>query len=172
MGMARIHPFRRAGALAEFPRSAPAFPHELRHEGDNALQRHLAPLPRRAILELGDAVPDAAPPHDHLIRKAHEVGLRELHARALLAVVEERLDSRLGKARCDALGDGPDLVVQIEREHAHLVGRDGDGPDDAVLVVVLLHDGGIGARHAHAVAAHLEGSLLAVGVEEGGMQGL
>ena len=49
---------------------------------------------------------------------------------------------------------------------------DGERPDDAVVVVVLLDAGGHGAADADAVAAHEDDLLLAVGIEEGGIQRL
>ena len=52
----------------------------------------------------------------------------------------------------------------MRRSHGHR-------PDHAVLVVMLLDDGGQGAGHAHAVAAHDERLLLAVLVHEGGVHG-
>ena len=52
----------------------------------------------------------------------------------------------------------------MRRSHGHR-------PDHAVLIVVLLDDGGQGAGHAHAVAAHDERLLLAVLVHKGGVHG-
>jgi hypothetical protein len=70
-------------------------------------------------------------------------------------------------------GNGPhDVVVHVERDDLDLVGRNCHGPDDAVLVVVLLDDGRQRAGDADAVAAHLEGLLDAVLVGEGGAHGL
>ena len=47
-----------------------------------------------------------------------------------------------------------------------------DGPDDTVLVVVLLDGGGKGAGHAHAVATHQEWLLNAILVGERRSHGL
>ena len=71
------------------------------------------------------------------------------------------------------LADGSALLLLgVERNHYDLVRGNGDWPDDAVLVVVLLHDGSERARHAHAVATHDERLLLAVFVHKGGTHGL
>ena len=63
---------------------------------------------------------------------------------------------------------GEDLVViDGQRDDRDLERGDADGPDDAVLVVVLLDHGGQGARDADAVAAHDEVLLGSVLVGEG-----
>ena len=64
------------------------------------------------------------------------------------------------------------VVAHGERQHAHVRRRHRERPRDAVLVVVLLHDGRHGARHAHAVAAHEERLLGTVFRHERGAHGL
>ena len=59
-----------------------------------------------------------------------------------------------------------------QRGQTNGVGGDGDGPDDAVLVVGLLDDGLHGAGDADAVGTHDGGLLFARFVEEQGVEGL
>ncbi len=135
-------------------------------------QRHGLALTRGAVLDLDHALGKALLAHHDLVGPADQVGIGELHARTLVAVVEDDLDAGLGELAPQRLGDLEDLTVGSERQDRDLGGRDAHGPRDAVLVVVLLDHGGKRARDAHAVAAHDEGVLLARLVGERGAHGL
>ena len=155
--------------------------HALGALGENAsgklrgdlIERHLGALARGTDLEFAVAALDGALAKDQLVGEAHKVGIGKLDAGALLTIVDDDLEALGGKLLGDLLGGGPhELVVDVERNDGDFVGSHGDGPADAVLVIVLLDDGGQRARDAHAVAAHDERLLLAVLVHEGGAHGL
>ena len=88
------------------------------------------------------AVLHAARTEDHAQRDAHQVGVVELHAGPLVAVVEEHVHAGRGKIVVESLGRGERLAPgHVERHHEHLVRREGDGPDDAPGVVTGLGHG-------------------------------
>src|SRR6478735_7906506 len=66
-------------------------PHSLRpqQDCDGFVARDLVALPRRPDLAFDDAAGEALGADDDLRRDAHEVRVRELHARSSLAVVVE-----------------------------------------------------------------------------------
>ena len=130
-------------------------------------------LAGRTALDLDRALGDPALAHGDLVGPADEVGIVELDARTLVAVVKGDAQPRGVQLLHDPLRNREHRVIAHgERDHDDLGGRDGHGPDDAVLVVVLLDDGRERARDAHAVAAHDEGLLGAVLVHEQRAHGL
>ncbi len=137
-----------------------------RVEGDLLL------LAGAAQLHLDGAVGQPALAHHQLQRPADEVGVGELHAGALVAVVDGHLEAQVGQLASHALGLGlHGVVAHGQRDDAHMGRRNRERPHDAMLVVVLLDHGGQGARDAYAIAAHDEGHLVAFLVGEGGPNG-
>src|SRR6185436_14114385 len=92
---------------------------------------------------------------------AEKVGVLELHAGALVAVVEQRLEASLPARVVDGLRGLLGGIVAPDRDHVDVEGRDRPGPDDAVSVRQLLDGRGRDARGADAVAAHHDRALLA-----------
>ena len=126
-----------------------------------------------AVFELAGC--QAAVAHDHAVRNADELGIRELDARPLVAIVEQHVVlprpgvrhrgvQRFHWTRCD--------FGALMRDHDHLEGRNGVRPDDAARIMVLLDGRGNDACHTDAVAAHVQGGRLAGFVEHGGAHGL
>src|SRR5882724_4402679 len=127
------------------------------------VDRHFDGRRLRAALELDRAAIERARPDGDPQRVPDQIGVLELHPGPLLAVVEEDVDAARLELVVQAHGGRPQTLV------APIDGHDGDGergkrhrPDDAGVVVVLLDRGGDGARHADAVAAHLEHALRAL----------
>ena len=145
---------------------------EAQQLGDGG-KRDVLLLARAAQLHFHIALSQTALADDHLQRPADKVGVRELHAGALLAVVDDHVKAEIGDLARELLSRGLYLVVaNSKRDNAHVSRRDVERPLDAVLVVVLLDDGSHRAGDAHAVAAHDERVLHAVLVVEGGAHGL
>ena len=136
-------------------------------------ERDVRPFAGGADLHFQHAPLQAALAHDDLHGPAHQVGVRELHARTLLAVIDGHVGAVRAHGIHDALGGGADLLVliRIQRDDDDLRRSQRDRPDDAVVVVVLLHHGRKRAADAHAVAAHEEVLLLAVLVQIRGVHG-
>src|SRR5690348_7736897 len=111
---------------------------------------------RPAVAQFHDAVLQALGAHREAQGEAQQVRVLELRAGAEpFALVVEHLEAGLLQRGFQLAGDLGDLLVGgVEAEEVHLEGRDGPGPEDAILVVVLLDGGGHGARDADAVAAH------------------
>ena len=62
------------------------------------------------------------------------------------------------------------LVLDVEGDQRHLIGGDGLGEYDTLLVPVLLDGGGHQTAYPNAIAAHHYGLLPAVVIEEVGPQ--
>src|ERR1043165_1782019 len=123
----------------------------------------------RAVLPptpFNDAVGQALRPHGDPQREADQIRILELHARALVAVVEEHVDAGGEELRVDLLGRRAHGLLFAEGRHDDGERRDRDRPDDAVVVVALLHRGGDRAADPKAIAAHDHRLALAVLVEE------
>jgi hypothetical protein len=148
------------------PNTAPPPPplhNNLRHD----LRRRPELLrPIAAPAPFDDAVREALRADGDAQREADEVRVLELHARAFVAVVEQHVDAGGEQLRVDLLGRRAHAVFLAERGHDDGKRRDRDRPDDAVVVVALLHRGGDRAADAEAVAAHDHRLALAVLVEE------
>src|SRR5205814_9027050 len=102
-------------------------------------------------------------------RTPDQVGVRELLAGSLVAVVEE--DVLAGRVE---LGRRlPRLLFEPrQRDDVRVVRRDRGRPENSVLVVVLLDDGGDRARRPDPVTPHHERLLTSVLVEETGPEAL
>src|SRR5262245_17610779 len=141
------------------------------HQGGGAggcvRDRYLDGVLVGAPLELDDPVREAARPDRDAHGEPDQVGVLELDARALVAVVEERVDPSGLQLRGDPLGGLSQLRVgSVHRDHPGAVGRERRRPDHARVVVVLLDRGRDGARDPDPVASHLDRPLDAVGAEE------
>src|SRR5436190_504666 len=101
-------------------------------------------------------------------RESNQLGIFELHSRPLVAVVEDDLHTPFRELGVNFLGQSHHRTVRshIQRRDANGVRRDGQRPDDAVLVVALFEDGLQGAGHTDAVRAHNGRLLFAGGVKE------
>ena len=145
---------------------------ETQQLGDGG-KRDVLLLARAAQLHFHIALGQTTLADDHLQRPADKVGVRELHASALLAVVDDHVEAEIGDLAREFLSRGLHLIVaNRKRDNAHVSRRDVERPLDAVLVVVLLDDGGHRTGDAHAVAAHDERVLHTILVVEGGTHGL
>ena len=95
-----------------------------------------------------------------------QFGVGELDARRLVAVVPQDLAARpgLGGQGVEPLGDlgHARFLGRADRHEVGGVRRDLGGPDDALLVVMRLHDAGDVAPDADPVRAHDDGVRLAV----------
>src|SRR6185503_1601116 len=106
-------------------------------------------------------------------RAADEVGVGELLAGALVAVVEEDGAAALLEGAHGLVRDFSNLrAAGGERDHVHVVRRHRSRPHDPVLVVVLFNDRGHDASGPDAVAAAEQRLLPTVLVEERCAQGL
>src|SRR5690606_19416834 len=124
-------------------------------------------LRRRARAIFESAGFQAASRHHHAVRDADQFDVGEHLPGAQAAVVEHGLDAGIGQLAVQRFGRGGHGVVAlgIDHAHRHAPRRHRFGPDDAVVVVVLLDRGGDDARDADAVAAHLQHARLALFVE-------
>src|SRR6476661_6817860 len=120
-----------------------------------------------AMLVLDHAFLQAALADHDAVRDADELLVGEQHAGALVTVVEEHLDAGAGDLGVQHLRGGLHrfALAIAERDDGHREGRHGVGPDDSLVVVVLLDGRGDDARDADAVAAHLHGLRLALLVD-------
>src|SRR6266852_4935051 len=93
-----------------------------------------------AMLVLDDAVLQAALADDDAMRNADELLVGEEDARALLAIVKEDLEARARELGVELFGGSLHrrALLVAERDHCDHERRDRIGPDDALLVVVLL----------------------------------
>ena len=115
-------------------------------------------------------MPDARPRLPMVTRKrdADQLGVAELHARPVRAVVDDHVHPRVEERRVGPLPRlGDRGVVLLRDDDDRLERRDRGGPDDALLVVVHLDARGHRALHADAVAAHDRLDRLALGAEHG-----
>ena len=81
------------------------------HHLGQSVQRYFLLLARATQLHLHLALFQAALAHDDLHGPADEVGVVELHAGALVTVVDDHLEAELGQILRDFLGHGLHLVV-------------------------------------------------------------
>ena len=95
----------------------------------------------------------------HAVRDADQLHVGEQHPGALVAVVHQHVDPWLPQLGMQAIGGLAHLaaLVVADRHQAGFERRDRRREDDAARVVVLLDRRGHDARHADAVATHLEG---------------
>src|ERR1022692_1811666 len=93
----------------------------------------------RLLYELDDAVHEGLAAHDDADGEADEVEVLELHARAFVAVVVENLDSRGLESLVEPVRRLEDVRVALEHGDDAGEWRERNRPDNAVLVVVLLH---------------------------------
>src|SRR5690606_30781654 len=100
---------------------------------------------------------------DHLPGKADKVSGRKLSARALVRVVIKNVEARIGQLRVEiiacAVARG---VANLHVDQRKIERRDGFRPDNAILVVACLDDGGNQSARANAVGAHRDGVFLAI----------
>src|SRR5262249_19355843 len=104
--------------------------------------------------------------------EADEVRVLEFHARTFVAVVENHFDTLVRQLRVELLGQRHRLAIRRdgERSDADLKWRDGQRPNNPVLVIALLDDGVKSARYADAVSSHDARLALARLVEHGGVE--
>src|SRR5579859_7665545 len=119
-------------------------------------ERHPSRRAVAAMLVFDHAVLQAALAHDEAVGDADELLVGEEDPRALVAVVEEDFQPRARKLGVELLRGflHGRALAQPERDHRDHEGRHGIGPDDPLVVVVLLDGGGDDARDPDAVAAH------------------
>src|SRR6266545_1921052 len=95
--------------------------------------------PRRPVPDLHHPLPGEGIAHRDPDGQPQEIRVLELHPGALVPIVHEHVEARspqivvefLGRRRLGPVSDG-------DRHHMDMEGRDGPGPDDAVLIVALL----------------------------------
>src|SRR5699024_6342312 len=140
--------------------------HHLGHPVDDLLRGDLLDLPGGAVAQLDHAGGQTATDH-HGCGQPQQLGVLELHARGDLGpVVVEHLQA-LGLERGgDPLRLLEDLRVLAGGHDVHIGRGDGAGPDQALLVVVQLGDGGDGPGHPDPVGAHGHHGGLAIRVED------
>src|SRR6185437_16464726 len=102
----------------------------------------------------------AARSDDDLPRMAHQIGVRELHPSAVLAVVVQDVATELAvNLLADAIAR---RIAALEVEDRRLERCHAVRPDDAVRVVARLDHRADQPAHADTVAAHLRRDRLAV----------
>ena len=102
-----------------------------------------------------------------------QFGILELEAGPFVAVVQDDVHSLGHEFGIDFFGELHDGAAggDGQRGETNGVRGNGNGPDDAVLVVGLFDDGLHGAGNADAIGPHDGGLLLAGFVEEQGVEG-
>src|SRR6185437_7866697 len=93
--------------------------------------------------------------HD-TVTDAEQLRVGKLDARALVAVVVERLDASGFQLAIERIGDLADArgLLQIERHQYHMERSDRIRPDDSPLIMILFNGRSYDARHTDAIAAH------------------
>src|ERR1017187_839616 len=129
-------------------------------EPDDAVRPDLGILPLAARGDLDDAALKALAAHDDAHGEADEVEVLELHAGTFVAIVVENLDSRGLESLVKRVRGLENVGVALKHCDGAGERRERDRPDDAVLVVVLLHGRRDRAPEAQAVAAHRKGDHL------------
>ncbi len=121
--------------------------------GDGVLERDEDRLTRGAWLDLGLTVCERPCAHRDAHGAADEVGVVELDAGTLVAIVVEDLDACILKVDIEAIGSlGRGVVgVGVDADEGDVIRRDLGRPDQALVVVVLLGDGGGDATGPDAV---------------------
>ena len=128
---------------------------------------------RGAWLDLHDTFAEVARADDEAHGKAEEIGVVELHAGGLRAVIEEDVDAGLAELGVNPVGRfGYGRVFRVQGDDCGLVRSDGSWEAHAALVMVLLDGSGEEPPDADAVAAHGGKVAPAFGVQEGGVHGL
>src|SRR6185503_19235600 len=125
---------------------------ELRNTLDDLANRHLLRLFRRAGLQLDASLLQRTWADRHPRGDPNQIGVLELDAGSLVAVVEQRIDPVLLELGTDALGGLPQgRVAGVHRNHVGTERCQRCRPHDAGGVVVLLDGGRHGASDADAV---------------------
>ena len=118
-------------------------------------------------LDLDNPPPQTAIPHRHPHRDPNQVGVVELDPGVFSAVVEQHFNAALGQVGVELLGRVLRCALALgEEDDVYWIRRDGNGPHQAVVVVVLLSDAGQQPPHADPIRPHDDGPSLALGVEE------
>ena len=94
-----------------------------------------------AQLEFDPALLETARADRDAQRRAEQVGVVELDAGPLFAVVGEDVQSGVRERGLDLGDGGRDIIAAAQGDDVNVEGRDGARPDDAQLVVVGLDDG-------------------------------
>ena len=104
---------------------------------------------------------------------ANEIGIGELDAGAFVAIVEQYLEPGLLQPLAQRVRHAPHLrgLGVVQRHDVNVEWRHRRRPNDAGVVVALLHHGRHGARDAEAVTAHHRRHPPAGGVLDGNVQG-
>src|SRR5690606_36092837 len=111
--------------------------------------------------------------HRDTQRYANELPIGKHDARPSVPIVDDHVHAGIAKLLIKLLGGVADsftLVIAKRADH-DLERGNGARPDDSAIVVVLLNGSRCNAADANAVATHLHDDRLAVGFEEGGVQG-
>lgn len=136
-------------------------------------RRRPFPLLLRRGLELDDPVLVVARTHREADGHAHEIGVFELDARVLVSIVEQRFEARVRERDTESLHRlGDALGIRAQDDDVDRIGRDRDGPDDAVVVMGVLDDRRHDASQPDSVAAHDHGQAVALRVQVHGVHGL
>src|SRR5580765_3758145 len=147
-------PARDSGPSAQRAREISQGPEEL--PARNALVRPVA-----AVSDLDQALLGQEIPHSDANRHAEEVRVLELHAGALVAIVEQHVETRRSKLAVDLLaGTRLRAVLGPDRDQVHLERCNGPGPDDAIRVVALLDRPGSDPGGANPIRSHDDRLLL------------
>ena len=128
----------------------------------------LSMLAATPLLQLESSLLEAAGADGDPQRDADQVGVLELAAGPLVPVVEQHFHPAGRQLLVKHFGGALDLgVVGIDHGHQDLEGGARQRPDDAVFVVVLLDGRRYRPADADSVAAHDQGALLSLVVEDG-----
>src|SRR5215207_10378690 len=91
-----------------------------------------------------------------------QVGILELGTKALASIIVQYLDAAGSQLLVKPIG----LLPRLGREEVHVIRRDGDGPDEAVFVAVLLGDAGQKSPDPYPVRLHHHGLVSPIAVQK------
>src|SRR5690606_3313643 len=141
--------------------------------GDRILDADGFALAGLAVLDFDFAARQTTRSDDELERNAHQIGGCEFLAGARLAIVIDDVEAGGLELAVELfIGRVALRIARFEVDEAHLERRDRNRPDDAVLVVAGLDDGGHDAGEPDAVGPHMHGNVLAVLTGHRGTHGL
>src|SRR5471032_244574 len=142
--------------------------HLLDHDVRSVIHRQQRGFGVASCLVLELAFLEPAVTNHQPMRHADQLPIREHHARALAAIVQDHVDTRSLQRRVELVGLLANCVAAVVAHRAQhdFERRDRFRPDDALRVEVLFDRCAKDPRDANAVAAHLHGRRLAVFIEE------
>src|SRR5262245_38191857 len=131
----------------------------------NLCRRQLKFNPVLSSFDLNDSFCEAFVSDNDLERSSHQVRIVELHARSFVPIIPEYFEPCRLQFVVELRSDLSGLGRLGEREKMYVERRDGEGPDNALRIVVLFDRRCSGAADTDAVAAHNGQALFAVKVQ-------